>query len=311
MSELEAVRRTLEAGGYVDLSCAPPLELTEPLRITRPTVLVGGDLTAADGAPALEVTSSRVRIVGTRIHGSAVTGSVRDPGEILIHAHGTEHQPLHDVVIRGCSLSDSRSDAVRLEWCRSSSVTGCGVDHVLYAGVMCLSCSGVLVADNRIADLPLTAGTVDGYGIAFSDAGNTEASRSRDCRAVRNVIELVDREGIDTHGGLGIRITDNVVRGCARGIAVVSGNESRKVTPQRCLVARNLIDAAGVRVTGLEAVAFRGIEGNPATGLVLGNRVRRYRRPFSIWQAEAVREWVGRGRGFPRERRLWTRFRTA
>lgn len=189
-------------------------------------------------------------------------------------------------------------------------MTGCGVDHVLYAGVMCLSCSGVLVADNRIADIPLTAGTVDGYGIAFSDAGNTEASRSRDCRAVRNVIELVDREGIDTHGGLGIRITDNVVRGCARGIAVVSGNESRRVAPQRCLVARNLIDAAGVRAAGLEAVAFRGIAGNPATGLVLGNTVRRYRRPFSIWQAEAVREWLGRGRGFPRERRLWGRFRT-
>ncbi|AXE40048.1 hypothetical protein JS278_02914 [Acidipropionibacterium virtanenii] len=289
------------------VSSTAPLELQEPLPITRPTILIGGDVVAPPGAPAFDIASSRVRIEGVRIRGSAVPGSTRDPGEQLIRAHGSSAAPLRDVVIRGCSLSASRSDAVRLEWCRGASVLENSIDHVLYAGVMCLSCVDVLVAGNRIVDIPLTEGTVDGYGIAFSDADNTEASRSRRCRAVRNVIELVDREGIDTHGGLGIRITDNTVRGCARGIAVVSGNESRIVAPQRCLVTRNLIDATGARTAALEAVAFRGIEGNPATGRVHDNRVHRYRRPFSIWQAEPVPAWSGRGRAFPRLHPLLTR----
>ncbi|WP_161971908.1 right-handed parallel beta-helix repeat-containing protein [Acidipropionibacterium jensenii] len=236
--DVARVRLALEAGGFVDLSRVPALRLTEPLRITRPTVIIGGDLTAPEGAAALEVTSSQVQIVGARIRGSATRGSTRDPGQILVHAHG----------------------------CRESSVVGCTVDHVLYAGVMCLPCCQVLVADNEISDIPLTPGTVDGYGIAFSDAGNTEAARSRNCRAVRNTIRIVDREGIDTHGGLAIRITDNVIVGCARGIAVVSGNQTRRMSPQQCLVARNRIGAAGARTAPLEAVAFRGIEGTRPPG---------------------------------------------
>lgn len=260
------MRLALEAGGFVDLSRVPALRLTEPLGITRPTVIIGGDLTALEGAAALEVTSSQVQIVGARIRGSATRGSTRDPGQILVHAHGCRQAPLREITVRGCSLSGSRSDAVRLEWCRESSVVGCTVDHVLYAGVMCLSCCQVLVADNEISDIPLTPGTVDGYGIAFSDAGNTEAARSRNCRAVRNTIRIVDREGIDTHGGLAIRITDNVIVGCARGIAVVSGNQTRRMSPQQCLVARNRIGAAGARTAPLEAVAFRGIEGTRPPG---------------------------------------------
>lgn len=307
VNDVRSLRRALAAGGTIRLRSAEPLRPAEPLRIDRPTRLIGGSLAAPPDGPLFDIASSSVELVGVRIRGGAGPGRVRRPGQFLIWAHGEADAPLHDVVVSGCVLTDSLSDAVRLQWCTDSRVVGNRVSHVLYAGVMCLSCSRVLVADNQIRDIPLTSGTVDGYGIAFSDADNTEASRSQNCRAVRNLVERVDREGIDTHGGLGITIAGNVVVGCARGIAVVSGNETRLTAPQRCLVAHNRIDAAGSRAVAMEAVAFRGTDAAPATGAVVGNVVRGYRRPLSLWRATPVSPRTmtprnGRGRAFPRPR---------
>lgn len=307
-----SLQRALAAGGTIRLRSAAPLRIAEPLRIDRPTRLIGGSLVAPTDGPLFDIVSSSVDLVGVRIRGGAGPGSVRRPGQFLIWAHGAADAPLHDVVVSGCVLTDSLSDAVRLQWCTDSQVVGNRVDHALYAGVMCLSCSRVLVADNQIRDIPLTAGTVDCYGIAFSDVENTAASRSQNCRAVRNLVERVDREGIDTHGGLGITITGNIVVGCARGIAVVSGNDARLMPPQRCLVAHNRIDAVGARAEAMEAVAFRGTDAAPATGAVVGNVVRGYRRPLSLWHAAPASPWAGssitmtrrngRRRAFPRPR---------
>lgn len=42
------------------------LRPAEPLRIDRPTRLIGGDFIAPDGSPLFEITSSRVELVGVR-----------------------------------------------------------------------------------------------------------------------------------------------------------------------------------------------------------------------------------------------------
>ncbi|MGW5052861.1 right-handed parallel beta-helix repeat-containing protein [Actinokineospora sp. NPDC004072] len=271
------LRAALLDGGDIVADLA--VELAEPLVVgVAGTRVRGGRYRVASG-PAWVGGVGGVELAELWVEGGGLAAGF-EKGQRLVHLAGSQEAPLAGVVVRDCRLGESRGDAIRLEWCVDSQVRGVVVRGVLYAGVMVLSGDRVAVQGCTIADAPLTPGVVNTYGVAFTDSGNTEAARSRDCSVVGTVVRQVDWEGIDTHGGDGILVSGNTVVGCPRGVALVVGNETRTTVPTRCVVTGNSISARGMRVAPREGLVIGGLPGRDASAVITGNRIDGYRTPF-------------------------------
>jgi DUF3040 family protein/parallel beta helix pectate lyase-like protein len=164
--------------------------------------------------------------------------------------------------VHHCTLGQSRGDNVWLEWCVASTVHNNVISNYLYSGVMVISGIRITVSGNTIADAPLSSGVVNTYGIAVTDLTSQDADRSRH-----------------------VTVVGNTVLGCPRGIALVVGNETRTLAPNKCVVAGNTVNAAGMRQSQLPAVYLSGIANVPASATVVGNQVVGYTTPFfaSYW----------------------------
>lgn len=262
----------LAAGGDVYCDSAVTIALTSTQNITKPTRLIGGRFTRTTGE-AFRITSSNVEISGVTITGG---GTPYDESQKLIRAVGTSSNRLTGINIHDCVLRNSRGDNIWLDWTDGATVSRNSIRSFLYSGVMLISAVGARVSDNDIVDSPLTGSVVNVYGIALTDSDNTAAARSRECAVVGNRVSLIDWEGIDTHGGDGINITGNVIVGCPRGIALVGGNASRVMSPERCLVTGNRIDSLGLRRPIREGIILGGRSGASAEGYITGNHITGY-----------------------------------
>lgn len=269
------IRAALLAGGVVTVDPAVTIDLATPLEIVVPGTRVYGGRYRAHTGPAWRVTAEGVVLADLTIEGGRACDPTYDPTQRLVHAVGQQGAPLRRVVIRDCTIRESRGDAVRLEWCVDSAVRGCGIDGVLYAGVMVISGLRVLVEGNQITDGPLSAGVGNTYGVSFTDLTNDEAGRSRDCSAIGNTVHGFGWKGLDTHSGDGVVIADNTVIDCVRGIAAVGGNATRVVQPSRVSITGNRIDARGLTNPG-PAVTLAGLPNRPADGVITGQQVVGY-----------------------------------
>lgn len=266
----------LAAGGDVYVDSSVTIALTATQNITKPTRLIGGTFTRSTGE-AFRITSSNVEITGVSITGGAgASGGSYDESQKLVRAIGTSANRLVGINIHDNTFLQCRGDCVWLEWTVGARVCGNSMRRFLYSGVMMLSATGALISDNDISDSPLTGSVVNVYGIALTDLDNTAAARSRECAVTGNRVSLVDWEGIDTHGGDGITITGNVIVGCPRGIALVGGNTTRVMSPERCVVTGNRIDSLGLRRPIREGIILGGRSGASAEGYITGNHVTGY-----------------------------------
>lgn len=286
-AELEAA---LSVGGDVYCDSGVTINLTSRMDITHPTRLIGGKFTRSTGE-AFRITSSNVEISGVSITGGG--GSTYEQAQKLIRAVGTSSGRLSGINIHNCTMLYSRGDNIWLEWCEGANVSRNKIHHFLYSGVMVLSGIRCVVSENDIYDAPLTGSVLNTYGISFTDLDNTIAARSRNCIATGNVISLIDWEGIDTHGGESITISNNIVLGCPRGIALVTGNESRVTQPQRCVVTGNRIDGTGMRLTAREGITLAGIPGGIADALITDNTIDNNGAPFYLDYYDRGKTFIG------------------
>lgn len=259
-----------------DVVCDPttPIDITGGVTVGVPgTRMLGGVFTVSSGL-GIEVVASNVELAGVTV--TSPSTNTPDATQMLIHAHGTQAAPLARVLVHDCILNGSSADNVRMEWCIDSSVRGCVINDFLNSGVMVISGTRVAVADNVIFDGRIGTGAVEVYGVAITDLDNTEAARSSACTVTGNLIDRIDWEGIDTHGGDGIVVAGNSVTACRRAVAIVTGNTTRVTGPQRCVVLGNVIDGAGARVTPDIGIFLGGISGSPASATITGNTVAGY-----------------------------------
>ncbi|TDP98001.1 parallel beta helix pectate lyase-like protein [Labedaea rhizosphaerae] len=275
--ELYAALRNKEPDLVVEAKAE--LELHRPIVLDYPVRVTGGRFKVQDG-PAFVIAASGVTLDSCTIIGGRDENDSYSSAQKLIHATGTQERPLAGITVRGCRLWRSRADNVWLEWCVDSLVTNNVITEYLYSGVMGVSANRVVVSGNVIRDAPLSDGVVNTYGIAFTDLDNTEQARSRDCSAVGNQVSLIDWEGIDTHGGDGISVVANTVVGCPRGIALVTGNETRHAAPTRCVVSANTVNGAGSRRPVREAIFLGGIPNVPANATITGNHMTGHQSAF-------------------------------
>lgn len=269
------IRAALLAGGVVTVDPAVTIDLTTPLEVTVPGTRVHGGRYRAHTGPAWRVTADDVVLADLTIEGGRACDPTYDPTQRLIHAVGQQGAPLRRVVVRDCTIRESRGDAVRLEWCEDPAVHDCRIAGVLYAGVMVISGLRVRIHDCTIVDGPLSDGVANTYGISFTDLTNDETGRSRDCSASDCTVVGFGWKGLDTHSGDGVVFADNTIIDCTRGIAAVGGNATRLVQPSRISITGNRIDARGLTNPG-PAVTLAGLANRPADGVITGQQVVGY-----------------------------------
>ena len=272
---------------------AQEITLPHPIVVNHPVRIAGGRFKVKDG-PAFVVNTSGVTIESCVITGGRDDKDGYSSAQKLIHVIGKEGAPVSGVAVRGCRLSRSRGDNIWLEWCADSVVADNVITEFLYSGVIALSGQRLLVSGNVIRDAPLSDGVVNPYGIAFTDNVNSDSGRSRDCSAVGNQLSLIDWEGIDTHGGDGISVVGNTLVGCPRGIAFVTGNENRVVSPTRGVASGNTLNAAGSRQPPREGIFLAGLPNIPADGTITGNHITGYHTAFGgLSYVDRTKTYIG------------------
>lgn len=274
-AELQAA---VAAGGTIRIDNNYPITITSQLEITKSCHIIGGDLRLDPAATwsVFNITTSDVTIDTVRFSAGGTTQPYRISAR-FISAIGSGSNKYSDIRIKGCRMQGNQGENIRLTWCINSSIIDCKMDDFLYAGVLMLSCSDIKVLGNTITNGKLFAPRVDVYGIAATDGSNTIAGRCKNITISGNTVRNIDWEGIDTHGGEHIIITDNIVTGCPRGIALVVGNPDRVVVPVDVIVADNFVDREGVNDNNgyeREGISLFGLSGNLAYGTITGNTIK-------------------------------------
>lgn len=264
---------TVPAGATFTCPEGDRYKLTGPVNLKKAVTIEGGEFLPHTTGRGLNITASDVTIRGSKFTSSSAANP--DASHQIIAAVGTSSAPLRRVTVDKVIIDKSRHQGVRLEWCEDVKVTGCTITDFQYGAVMLISVTRGEVSGCIIRN-GLQEGTlVNAYGIAATDLVNTVAGRSKDILITRNVVDNIPRwEGIDTHGGERITITDNIITRCRDGIAAVAGNSSRATAPKDLVISGNTIDSLGI-TSPRSAIRLYGITDGPQASAMVGpNTIR-------------------------------------
>ena len=264
---------TVPAGSTFTCPEGDRYKLTGPLNLKKAVTIEGGEFLPRTTGRGLNITASDVTIRGSKFTSSSAAKP--DASHQIIAAVGTSSAPLRRVTVDKVIIDKSRHQGVRLEWCEDVKVTGCTITDFQYGAVMLISVTRAEVSGCIIRNGLQEGGLANAYGIAATDLVNTVAGRSKDILITRNVVDNIPRwEGIDTHGGERITITDNIVTRCRDGIAAVAGNKSRATAPKALVVSGNTIDSLGI-ASPRSAIRLYGITDGPQASAMVGpNTIR-------------------------------------
>ncbi len=214
---------------------------------------------------AIRTYGSQVSIEGLTIVGNG--GQTYTGGMRGINSNGTPEEPCVDCHVRDVTIREMGDIAICTEWWTDSTISGCVLTELGYAGVIVMSPDRMSI-DRVVVENVHQDTTPQTYGISVTDRVNTVEGRATDVTVsnclVRNVAKWT---GISTHGGNRINFAHNRVIGCHRGIVYGAGNPTREVTATDGIVIGNLIDGAGAgesvalavigQSTGAESTAYK------------------------------------------------------
>lgn len=185
---------------------------TGSLTISKALTLKGGLLTIPAGAKGIQINAANVLIDGMEMNGN-----------------GTAY----------AGIWASNADKV--------SAQNCNIHDIDYAAIMGLSLMNALFTKNKVTNVGLNrnsnfkpgddTGNLNCYGIAVTN--NSGSPVSSNCTISFNTVDNIPCwEGIETHGGAGIKFLDNTITRCNRPIRLTN---SGGVRPQNCEISRNAI----------------------------------------------------------------------
>lgn len=248
-------------------------KLSGPINIAKAVTIEGGEFLPHTSGTCLNITAADVTVRGSTF--TSDTAAVPIESHRIISAVGTSTSRLRNITVDGVTITRSRYHGIWLEWVEDFKVTGSQITDFQYSGVMLISVNRGEMSGCVIRNGLQEGGLVNAYGIAATDLVNTVAGRSKDVLITRNIVDNVPNwEGIDTHGGERITITDNVVTRCRDGITAVVGNDTRATVPLNVVISGNTIDSVGI-TTARSAIRLYGKPaGEQATGMIGPNNIR-------------------------------------
>ena len=261
------------------------------LTLSKAVTIQGGDFLANPDGATLMIDASDVTLDAVTITGPGAGSSPFD-SEKMVQTTGTADKPIRNLRIRGMRATGSRHSMLWLSWIRDFVIADSYFGGFQYAAVMLLSPKNGRVTGCRVATGVQSVPLVNSYGIAATDLTNDEAGRAENVLISGNQItDIPHWEGIDTHGGRGIIVTDNTVVGCRTPVAITCGNTSRLVAPRDCLVQGNVL-VKGNAASETAGVVFDGSKSSTndlATGVIGVNTVVGYEKDLIVARYDPAR----------------------
>lgn len=262
-STLQAAVDAAPIGGTLEIRRAwvitAALTVTKAIRITCArggTITTSGSSTRGFDVTASDVTFEGVTLIGT---GSGTAGT-----STAIRVIGTEAAPVRNLVIRGCTIREFNKYALEVTSAKDFTISGNLIENISYAAVMILAGVKGYILSNTIKNLVQPTGFVNSYGIAMTRDSTKSLAlspRSADIVCSGNIVDGVPGwEGIDTHGGENLTITNNKVTNTKVGIALVPGADTvgaEIYAPKNIIVTGNLLDSGktdGTAAIGVQLI---------------------------------------------------------
>jgi hypothetical protein len=274
---------TASANGTLLFPSGYTFLLSDDIDVLNPITITGYGSTVLQGATnraAFTINASDVSFYGLRIRGPQYMAYNAAQFGLNFSASSWAAK-ISRITVQDCRIDRWGNEGIRLSWVSDFEVLNCTIEQVNYAGVLCLSVSDGRIAGNHIEDVP---GTPNAYGITLTRSNNdslTTHPRSQRVSVSGNTIRNIPVwNGIDTHGGADITITNNVVESCLGPIWCVDARNGSNVAtfaPQRVVVSNNVITnplstgAAGPGVIVAGADSGIGSVTEYATGIVVSN----------------------------------------
>lgn len=270
-------------GGVLEVRSAWTKAL--PLTIAKAVTLRfrGGSITQTTDTHGIDITADNVVI-----ENPVLTGVGSDAAGVAsaIRAVSTASSPRTGLHIRGGVIDGWQKYGIYLEQVVDVEIEQVKVKNVAYAGIMVLSGIGGTIRRNKVSNITQPVGLVNSYGIALtrnSTQSIAVAPRTSGFTVDGNTVDgVVNWEGIDTHGGQDLKITDNRVLNTRVGISLVPcPNEAGVDTyaPVGITVTGNYIDSTvtdGTRLQGIQVVGAGVTAGSPveaASAIISGNTI--------------------------------------
>ena len=195
----------------------------------------------------VRISSSGVSIEGGSIIGPQYTVSSNTQHGIYAYgASGTDY--LSDIQIKNVNVSGWGFYGIKLSYVKNFNIEGCSVGHCYQACIQTLSAENGTISKNDVGPV-YTARGGGKYGVALSRNEGTDLAadpRSKNIRVTNNFVhDIVDWEGLDTHGGQNITFSDNTILHCYIGISSIQCDGDSNVemyAPIGIIISNNVID---------------------------------------------------------------------
>lgn len=269
------------SGGYLLIPKGMNCRTTSSVIVNKPINIIGGTITMGRNYKGIDIRSHDVYISGLKVVGPGTSAYEND--SFGIFAEGTSTAPWRNITLQDVKTEGMSGDGIRLIWVIDSSINNALIKNTCYAGIMLLSCTNVKVIGGTVKGLVQRLPAVNSYGIAVSDLLNTLAARSSRILILGVTVEDVPAwEGIDNHGGDQVSVIGCTIINCGSAIAYVVGNETRLTSPERGLIANNVIER-GNATASFPAIRLVGQATKRASGSLIGNRVSGYATPYEVY----------------------------
>lgn len=235
----------------------------------------------------LKITSSNVHIEGGTWKGPQFASF--SATQIGIWFEGTNPSTyLNDVSVCHAKVHNWGGENIRFRMCQNFWAHRNRVYDGRLAGINCLSVLDGHVFKNHISNLDGDA-TPEGYGIQCTKNNGASSVWPLPERVTiegNTVKDIVDWEGVDTHGGIDIHFINNIIHDCKLGIVVTRFNDgSNTYAPKRCIVIGNTIVNNTIAKTNVSSSVANGIQivgvSSSVTAdecKVIGNTIENYGR---------------------------------
>jgi hypothetical protein len=244
------------AGAVVDMTgCS----YSGTLLINKPLTLKGLTVQSPTGRAAITVTASDVTLERVMLQGPQANNY--EPGAQGIGAVGSPSAPLHRFKVLDSVISRYGYGGIVMDFVYDAQILRNRIADVVYAGIMITSARGGLVQGNtvgRIGVYGAGANSNNAYGIAISSNDPSVNPQSTDVVVDGNLVEDVPTwHGLDSHAGIRIKFTNNIVRRARDGIYVTGDGAGRR--SQDVVTSGNRIEApAGADQYGITYVFSAG-----------------------------------------------------
>ena len=280
------------AGAIIVSEPGARYKLTGPVTVPKSVTLDGGTWLPHETGPCLSITGDDVTL--SKLRFEAPSTSAVNSTQRIIHVQGTQESPVKGLRVRDVTMWGGYYASIWLDWAQDFHITDCDIQDQQYAGIMVMSSRAGVIRGNTVRNVKMGGTFTNAYGIALSDNTNDYAGACDGIVVDSNIVSDVPGwEGIDTHSGRNLRITNNVVTGCRTGIAVLAGNSARLIAPTQNVITGNQVvrgdapdDKAGIQVLG--------VSGGPLTsGIVADNVVYGYTRDLLVTSQDRQRLVLG------------------